>query len=642
MSSGAYFHRTMDALRGGDAHYFTRVAPGPACGDSSIPFDPSVLIANSGPFWSPDPLLGSDDTSFAAADDGTAAPLCRLAISWRQSSEQAASRKLNWDSMTSRTSRELGAAIAFLIGLDVLSEIITPANAALLPASDQDQFAIHAEADGVSHRLQPDAALAAQPSSGSIDADGVLVTAAARTSLDPASTSLDYETAAWEGEVDGRSSTQTYLASALEPAGTREPALPDGSEPGASDAPGQLIVGGDGNDRLEGGAGHDTLIGGDGDDFLDGRAGSDTLAAGGGNDTLDGGTGTDVMIGGQGDDLYIVDNAGDLVVESADASGGIDTVQTTLGSYELGAGVENLLGAGASDFAGTGNDQDNLIASAAGNDELAGGAGNDTLLSGGGNDILDGGTGADRMAGGSGEDVYVVDNAGDIVVEAADGGTDTIVTTLDTYALGDALENLIYDGEGDFVGKGNTSSNSISGGGGNDELYGDWEAALANGMQDLSVAALSELIDGEADIIVLKGDGKISDGVDGAGGVFVGGKKNDTIVGIVGGNDTISGGYGNDTIDGGAGNDVLSGGWGNDVFVFRPGFGTDVITDFGSRGGNFDMIRLAGLGFTSFEEVASHISQVGSDTVLTLPAFEAIVLAGVDKMTLALEDQFIF
>ena len=39
---------------------------------------------------------------------------------------------------------------------------------------------------------------------------------------------------------------------------------------------------------------------------------------------------------------------------------------------------------------------------------------------------LNGGAGADAMAGGAGNDTYVVDNIGDIVIEAASAGTDRV------------------------------------------------------------------------------------------------------------------------------------------------------------------------------------------------------------------------
>ena len=85
-----------------------------------------------------------------------------------------------------------------------------------------------------------------------------------------------------------------------------------------------------------------------------------------------------------------------------------------------------------------------------GNDKLYGLGGDDDLDGGDGNDILDGGTGADSMTGGIGNDVYVVDDAGDLVIEASGGGSDLVYTFI-TYTLPAEVERLaVYDRSGTF------------------------------------------------------------------------------------------------------------------------------------------------------------------------------------------------
>ena len=45
-----------------------------------------------------------------------------------------------------------------------------------------------------------------------------------------------------------------------------------------------------------------------------------------GNDILDGGTGSDRLEGGVGNDVYIIDNVGDVLIDTS----GIDTVTSTI------------------------------------------------------------------------------------------------------------------------------------------------------------------------------------------------------------------------------------------------------------------------------------------------------------------------
>ena len=108
---------------------------------------------------------------------------------------------------------------------------------------------------------------------------------------------------------------------------------------------------------------------------------------------LDGKGGADTMAGGAGNDTYVVDNAKDVVTETA--NGGIDVVKTSLASYTLGSQVENLTLTGTTTQTGVGNELDNVLRANSVGSCLSGGAGNDTLVSVGGADTLSGGAGND-------------------------------------------------------------------------------------------------------------------------------------------------------------------------------------------------------------------------------------------------------
>jgi Ca2+-binding RTX toxin-like protein len=424
------------------------------------------------------------------------------------------------------------------------------------------------------------------------------------------------------------------------------------------------LIGGDGNDTLDSGSGADSLVGGKGDDTfvidnagdavsetpgegtdtiqalvsftlnspafanfenltllggaLDGSgnesanviAGNDadnrltgledTLAGGGGKDTLDGGDGLDLLNGGDGDDTYVVDNAGDKVVEGAGLTSGFDRVAASV-SYALTANVEELIlldtmGSGPSSGIGNagnnnlfgngsankllglgGNDLleggggDDLLDGGVGLDDIKGGAGADTLLGGAGDDFLDGSLGADSMAGGAGNDFYTIDDAGDLVSELPGQGTDAVVATIDTK-LGANFENLFLLGSA-AQGAGNDLNNRIEGTGGNNTLIG----GLGN------------------------------DTLDGAGGAdsLIGGKGNDTYI-IDNGGDTVSElpNEGTDTVQTSLGSFSLAGpafghvenltllaegsGIGNDLANVITG--TDGFDELDGAGGNDTMI----------------------------------------------------
>jgi hypothetical protein len=179
-------------------------------------------------------------------------------------------------------------------------------------------------------------------------------------------------------------------------------------------ADGLIIIGGPIQSVLEGGDGNDLIIAGASADhpgnwYATGWGGSppyylrgDSLLGGLGQDTLignnlsndlDGGAGADVMIGGGGEDIYWVNNAGDMVIETA--HGGADVVISSV-SYTLSENVERLtLSRGAGDINAIGNELDNSLFGNDGSNFLSGGAGDDRLYAMGGGDTLVGGAGAD-------------------------------------------------------------------------------------------------------------------------------------------------------------------------------------------------------------------------------------------------------
>lgn len=217
---------------------------------------------------------------------------------------------------------------------------------------------------------------------------------------------------------------------------------------------------------------------------------------------------------------------------------------------------------------------------------LAAGAGNDSLTGTAGNDTLDGLAGADTLVGLAGNDTYVVDNVGDLTVEVAGGGVDTVQASLN-WTLAAEVENLVLTGTAHLTGTGNGGNNSITGNSGNNTLNG------GAGIDTLSGGAGNDvyIVDNSADLIVEAA----SAGVDavqssaasyalganvenltltGSAGLW--GKGNAAANSLVGnsganlldgadGNDTLAGNLGDDFLFGGNGNDSLVGGEGNDV-----------------------------------------------------------------------------
>lgn len=214
---------------------------------------------------------------------------------------------------------------------------------------------------------------------------------------------------------------------------------------------------GGGVDSLAGGARADVLSAGGGDDFLYGR---------GGADDLDGGAGADTMDGGAGDDSYVVDDAGDVIIETR--LGGVDSVESSVDfSALVGSRVylENITLTGSA-LVATGNALNNVI------------------VANGQNNTLNGYVGADTLTGGFGNDTYVVDNVGDQTIEVGETGSeqgvDTVLTLID-WTLGANIENLTVRGAGAIDVTGNDLNNVITGGGGANVITGGLGADILSG-----------------------------------------------------------------------------------------------------------------------------------------------------------------
>ena len=250
-----------------------------------------------------------------------------------------------------------------------------------------------------------------------------------------------------------------------------------------------------------------------------------------------------------------------------------------------GAGNDTLSGLGGNDVLNGLGGADQLFGGD-GNDILNGGNDPDSLDGGAGNDTLNGGLGADAMVGGAGNDTFVVDNLGDTVSEALNGGVDLVQTTLASYTLGANVENLTFTGAGNFTGTGNTLANTITGGAGNDLLDGGAGIdrlvgglgddtyvvdnagdvvveATAGGTDTVRATAASYTLGANVENLTYIGAGNFTGTGNGLANIITGAAGNDTLNGD-GGNDQLLGGLGSDTLNGGAGNDTLDGGAGND------------------------------------------------------------------------------
>jgi len=306
---------------------------------------------------------------------------------------------------------------------------------------------------------------------------------------------------------------------------------------------------------------------------LTGNALANTLIGNAAANRIDGGAGVDDMQGGAGNDTYVVDNLADKITDTA----GIDTVETSL-DYTLAdkPALENITLTGSDVVNATGN----------------------TLAN-----TLDGSqnSAANTLTGAKGNDTYIV-GAGDIVVELAAEGTDTVRSAI-SYTLTDNVENLTLIGSADINATGNALGNTLIGNSKNNELYGGLGIDILKGgvgddLYRVDLNAKNQLEDtltenaGEGvDTVRLQGGTALAayslltlganlENLDAsATGTLLLNLTGNALNNVLIGNDasnTLNGGAGADTLNGGAGNDTLIGGIGSDLMI--GGVGDDLYT----------------------------------------------------------------
>jgi Ca2+-binding RTX toxin-like protein len=339
-------------------------------------------------------------------------------------------------------------------------------------------------------------------------------------------------------------------------------------------------------------------------EIITGNEQDNTLAGNGGNDIIDGGLGNDFIIGGDPvgavtstDRVSYVSHDGvtdffgaDLIALGQNGTDGSYTRlgQTGTAETDVLRGIENVTGSNRTEVI-IGNEQDNTLDGRGGNDHLVGGAGDDTVNGGADGDVYDFtgvNLGSDRFFDESGADAVIVNSFSDILADGTgrDGNDLVIHLTTGTFRIvdhfnGHQIETILASDTGQSM-------------------------VLANGL--------------------IGGNGN---------GIIAGTHKGETLDGR-GGDDFLFGGDGKDRLIGGDGNDRLTGGHGPDTFVFGPGFGHDVITDYSHA----DRIEFDGGVFHNLHQVQAASQQVGNDTVITLDANNSITLLGMNLHSLHASD----
>jgi Ca2+-binding RTX toxin-like protein len=357
------------------------------------------------------------------------------------------------------------------------------------------------------------------------------------------------------------------------------------------------VIGGDGDDTLNGDAGANRLDGGPGDDRIFGNAGADVLHGDSGDDELEGGDGADTVDGGAGSDTIIEDAAAGDTVSGGTGAGtdvltyaGVATpVTVVLGATgtDTASDFERVIGGDAGDSL-TGDANDNRIDGGPGNDTIDGGAGNDVLNGDAGDDTIIGdATAGDTLSGGDGTDVLTYAAVGTPVTVNLGGGGDDSATQFEQ----------VIGGSGDDDITGDAGQNRLDGGPGDDVLTGAGGADILNGDAGSDTASYAERSSGVVVSLVAAGEDTLT-----------------SIENLTGsaGDDTLTGDANVNRIDGGPGSDTINGGAdAGDTLIGGSGAGHDILSYAGEAGSI--VVNFSGSGPAATDNASQFEEAVGGD-----------------------------
>lgn len=257
-------------------------------------------------------------------------------------------------------------------------------------------------------------------------------------------------------------------------------------------------------------------------------------------------------------------------------------------------------------------------------------SGDDMLFGLAGDDTLDGGAGSDTMIGGTGDDLYVVNGIGDVAVEQAGEGQDTLFANV-AYTMGGNIEigRLFGTGASLGVAAGQTTAvqlvvnpalaSTVLGGAGDDVLWGGSDGSTMFGrdgddiMRDQNTQITmygglgnDQFVIGNLASIIIENSGEgadtawvtangyvVGDNVEitrlaGTATTVSGGNTADQVVANPlfastlfgrGGDDVLWGSAFADRLDGGAGDDTFRGQGGADTMIGGAGNDSYVVLD---------------------------------------------------------------